>query len=69
MNREPKVITVDYNAVPKRWWELPYSVIYSMADAYRYVICTRCGKAVAVHTWFVINTETNYVYDCSEMPL
>ena len=65
----PIVITTDYDAIPKRHWELPVQVVPNLAEVYRYEMCFVCAKPVRDHTWFVVNPETGYVSDCSEVAL
>lgn len=65
----PTVVTTDYDAVPVRHWELPVQVVTDLVEAYRYERCFVCGNPVRDHTWFLINPNTNYVSDCSEVPL
>lgn len=65
----PIVITTDYDVIPSRHWEQPYQLVPNLAEAVRYADCVRCAKPVRDHTWFVIHPATDYVSDCSEVPL
>jgi hypothetical protein len=66
---QPTVITADYDAIPKRYWELPYQMVHDLGHTYRYEECARCGKKIADHIWFLIDLDTSKVSDCSETPL
>jgi len=65
----PKVVTVSSGEVPKRHWELPVALVSTMAEVPGSDVCQLCCKPVRDHTWYVVNPETDYVSDCSEMPL